>query len=211
MIINYSNIPQLISSTFANGSSGQNITPNINTIGAKIIVIGVDCYGLASTPVITDSKGNIWIQLNRKQGDINIAASIIFYCINPITGTNHNFTSTEVSSYPGIQVMAFSGGNYIFDSQNGTGGDGINNIQPGPVISSKGNNLIVTCVNPWTLTPSINNNFKTIGIHDFIGGSQFAGGSAYLVTNEILPINPIWLWNGVSGDSSSVIALFKSN
>jgi hypothetical protein len=121
-------------------SSTDAATAPVDTTGASLLVaatVGNDTYS-----GITDSYGNSWVVAVADSTNI---FSKLWYVKNPITGTGHTFTASDVPRGVAIVVAAFSGTDttQIVDQTNsGTAASG--QVGPGVITPSVDNELIVT-------------------------------------------------------------------
>ena len=86
------------------GTDGGTSTP-INTLTAKLIVVGISFYNNAAI-TLTDSEGNTWISM----GVINESPACIatYYCLNPNVSAAHTVTFTGSTQLSSIAFAAFA-------------------------------------------------------------------------------------------------------
>jgi len=172
-------------------NGGSSTTSNIDTTGAKIIIVAVGTYTLWQPSALVDSFSNTWTKLTVTPPDDN--RLVFYYCINPIVGSGHNFTPTlapNPTDYSFIGVLAFSCGTTpTFHSENGAVSV---TSQPGAVTPAVNGSLVVSATYRYSSGPSptCNLGFTYYGVA--YSGSIGAGGIGYLVQVTAAAINPTW-------------------
>lgn len=188
-------------------------TPNIDTTGANLIVIAVSSYSDATIPTITDSKGNTWTNISHSTLTGN-GRSSLYYCLNPIVGSGHYFTTAQVGSYANILAMAFSGAKATSALENNTGAttlvSGATSLATGSITPTEDNELIVSalCFGA-TNTISIDSGMTIAQQAQYYTNSIFGIMGAYKIQTTATAINPLASW-GTSTPASASIACFKA-
>src|SRR5215204_4614006 len=183
----------LIASTVANTLDGSTFASSpIDTTGADLIVVGVACSP-GSEPIITDSKGNTWIQLTSYTGGVR---SVIWYSRPTSVGSGHIFTATGPSTYASITIAAFSGSVALpFDAQNGATGTGAVASASSGITPSQNDSLVVANVATDTVTPSsIGGGFTALAA--IPAGSYYNNRLAYLIQTTAALADPDWSLSG---------------
>jgi hypothetical protein len=169
---------------------GSGTTAPIDTTGANLLIAYV--YG-DETPPISDSKSNVWTPLTAYSA-VNPDLCRLFYCLSPIVGTGHTFSSIGGNGVA-LFVEAFSGvGAYLSDSGASTTGAIPNYIDAGPLTPTIGG-LLVTGVAYYSTPPStvsIDSGFTITDQLPVLPGTHYAGGMAYEVVASVTPVNPRW-------------------
>lgn len=179
-------------------------TPAVDTTGASLIVVTIG-IAAAQGNTLADSAGNTYTARTQKNGAAG--GSRIWYVASPTTSATHTVTVTSVVS--SIEMTAWSGTlpSSPFDVE-GAGGSSNNTVQPGSVMPSQNNSLIVTGIGSTnTNTFTIDSSFT---ISDQFGGSGTAvpSGMGYLVQGTAAAVNPTW--TASSGfEIVATIAVFK--
>lgn len=204
----------LIANVQSAGSTTGAVTAAINTMGASLLVMHVNCYATnGASVVVSDSKGNSWTALTPQDGtggDGN--RSIIYYAANPIVGGSHTFTvgTSGAPIYAVMQVQAFSGivTASPFDVQNGAAPAAATSMQPGSVTPATSGSLVVTGINNFdTALATVNSGFAITDSALFASGMYYGGSMAYLVQGSAAAVNPIWGWTN-SRRNAATIAVF---
>jgi hypothetical protein len=103
----------LVSSLTATPGGSGGTTAALDTSGANLLILSVSWYTIntANPSTISDSKGNTWTALTRRNSPSGHFAHRLWYATNPTVGTGHTFTVTaSADQYPAILVYAFSAG-----------------------------------------------------------------------------------------------------
>jgi hypothetical protein len=180
-----------------------NTTDPVDTTGANFIVCTVADDGVLA---VTDNKSNTWIKLT-EQGAPNTAH---FYCIDPIVGAGHTFSTAH--AYGAIAMQAFSNtGEISFDQENGATTAGATSLATGSVTPGVDDELIVTGIE-WGGTmslASINSSFNKTDEVDASTGVNYGVAMAYLIQTSASAVNPTWSWT-TSSAANARIATFKA-
>lgn len=213
-LINRTNSPQ--PPVFS--SSAVMTTPPIDTTGANLLVMSM-CMYLNPAGSFSDSAGNTWLlAVNYSYGTApNIVDQTIYYCINPITSTNHTFTITA-PSVSTIEVQAFNyPGTILIDKNSGISNNTVvvPSLQVPAITPVRGNSLIITnCVNGSGPILSVDSGFQTTVIIPR-GGLTLGLGAAYLIQTAAQSISPTWAFDTslfpTSPGSIAVMANFVSS
>lgn len=182
----------------------------LNTTGADFIVIVQAFDNNDGGDALSDSKGNTWNVLTKrgKSGDGGVR---IFYAINPTVGSGHTFTITGSDNFSQIAIAAFSGSKLTlpFDVENGLDGfASVTTVQPGNVTPSEDNELVITGLEFFSSTASIDSGFTITDQGSGGAGAYYGGALAYKIQTTAASVNPTWTIT--SQTASAVIATFKS-
>jgi len=183
--------------TMGGGTSVTTFTtsPAINTVGAKLIVVGLSVTGATSvTSIPTDSAGNSWSGacLSPTANPAAGQYTKICYLLNPTTSASHTFTVTiSIAERVAMAVMAWS------DTGSGPTFD----------ISTTGTSAGNTCV-PSSITGSSTELFATafgdnnVGATSITISSPFTGtltntgnidgGMSYFINTTGAAQSPTW-------------------
>ena len=187
-----------------NGSNG-GTSLGVDTTGANLIVMHLSYDNTGAKPTPTDSRGNTYVPLTPKVAGIKY--SRLYYCINPSVGTGHTFTVATGEFFTG-DMQAFSGANGGYDGENGNT-SAISAIQPGSVTPSAAGAVIVTGFSGsnGTAVGTIDSGF-TITDQRALNGTGMGAGMAYLVQGSAGAVNPTWVTNDLSANTSATISVF---
>lgn len=176
----------------------------IDTTGANFLVVGVG--QTATNGVLTDSKGNTWVELVSPA--VSGLTGTLWYAENAIVGTGHTFSISGSGNFPSMEIAAFSGvaTSSSLDQQNGNAGTG-NPIATGSVTPTTNDQLVVTAVGGFCSSLSIDGGFTISDSVDIAGGAHYGSGLAYLIQTTAAAANPSW--TGVGG-AGTKIATFKA-
>lgn len=197
----------LVANIGSSAGSGTTTTSAIDTTGASLLVVNRIGFSGGDLGVVSDNKGNTWVQLPRVTGSGGLW-QFFLYCINPIVGTGHTFTITNGTACA-IEVAAFSGvtGVLPFD-QLSTFIDTAATIQPGSLTPANANSLIVTGVGIYNSGPTVSSIDSGFTITDTNpAGGNFGGSLAYLVQGAAAAVNPTWTFSG-SLNLATTMAVF---
>lgn len=191
----------------AGGDSSTVTTAAINTTGANLIVVTAVFYAPGGSLTLTDSKGNTWTALTRRDSGSGVG-STLYYCFNPTVGSGHTFTGTN--NYPLLGVLSFSGADTSpFDVEAGTTGSG-STIQPGSVTPSTANNIIVSGVGAGMTSGAISIDGSFTEPNAEAVGAAFQVSCAYLIQTSATAQNPTWTIPSGGYGSSAGNAVFKA-
>lgn len=199
----------LIDHASGTGNTTAATTDPIDSTGANLIVLSVACDA-PSTPTITDNKGNSWTPLT-----LSTAGPVktrMYYCVDPVVGTNHTFTAT--GAFPAIFAAAFAGmaSPAPFDQENGGTANATGlTLSTGSVTPNENNELVITAlgINYFGQTVSINNGFTVLDREEFVSGNNYGGAMAYKLQGVASSENPTW--TRVNAEAMSTrIATFRS-
>ena len=198
----------LVASVTAGPAPTGGSTAAIDTTGATLLIVSVAWWGGAGgNPVVSDSKGNVWIPLTAVGfGPTGVR---LFYCLTPTVGSGHTFTvgSGGTFFYPSILAYAFSGVD-SYQIQSGAGGStsplasgSVTPASPGALVFTgrAGNAAAVDTVAPAGFTSA------TV---TYIGGGPMQGSAAYFVAPTAAAINPTWSWTGSPSENAVAAAVF---
>lgn len=164
-------------------------TSAFDSTGADLLVALV---GNFSAGTFTDSEGNTWTQLTRRDG--GNPAITPYYVINPSTSASHTFSVSGGLQFPGISVLAFSAdGSITFGAETGntTSGTGIN---CGSLTPSEDGALLIAAqaIDNDGTNQSINLSYTEVDDLPWTNNVQIGTASAYLVQSTAAAINPTW-------------------
>lgn len=189
--------------------SGLCTTSNINTTGSNLIVAICATYQGNLVNSMSDSKSNTWLSRPHQgtTGGGNVDTKL-YYCINPTTDANHNFTGGESGSGSCVAILTFSGAGGGFDVD--TGGYSANLASPGSITPGVDNEVLIASF----MTTSLNfPNATGIGSSfTFLDTSASTGAlsTAYQIQTTATTRNPAWTGQTNSGFSNALlIASFK--
>lgn len=170
-------------------------TDPIDTTGANLLVyIGI--AGQVGTTSFTDSNNNSWtLGVGVEQSGPN-QRSEIYYCLNPVVGTNHSFTFTGSRISNSFIILAFKGPSALTVDNN----SGTTNNQGTPtsftltsLTPSAPNSLIVSGVlHASSGVTTISSGFAIVKQQSFVNGGNFGGAAAYLIQGAAASIAPTW-------------------
>lgn len=154
-------------------------TPAINTTGASLIVVMTAAYQGPNT--FSDSAGNTWTALTLYNHPSTEATAQIFYCIAPTTSASHTFTQSA-TTYGTLFAMAFSGTGTFVSSSTGNS-SGSNTVQPGAITTTAGQlAVLVSTASSGSGGWTVDSGLTITGNVNFVGGTNDAGMSAYLIS-----------------------------
>ena len=198
----------LIDHTMATGATTFT-TPNVTTVGGNLIIVELS-YNSLTTVVLSNSKGNTCTALTPRS--ISNFTGVIYYCPNPTSATDYNFTVTGIGNiYASIAVRVWSGAAAVpFDSENGATGTGTS-IATGTVSPSENGELIVAMLaGNSTDTISVDSGFTISDQIPFVSYDHDALAVARLIQTTKRPVNPTFSWAN-SSYGIAAIACFKSS
>ena len=136
----------LIASTSATPGSSGGSTSGINTTGADLIVVGVSSYSGSLAPSFSDSKSNSWQQIGPfTQGGVRTS---LYFALGPTVGAGHTFSATATTSFPAINVLAWSGskGSGSDDQASDATAASATSVAAGSITPSVSNSLIIAAL-----------------------------------------------------------------
>lgn len=206
-------IAHVVSITAAPNSNG-GTTSNIDTTGANFILINVSWYYPgATTPTVSDSKGNTWTSLTLRT-DTTTRANRLYYAKNATVGTGHNFTvfASGALFYPAIIVHAFSGVHVTspFDVENGTATTSGNSVSPGSITPTQNGALVVAGFGGENVGSIAVGSSLTQTTRNYFSGNNMAGATGYIIQTTAAAINPTWTWTGTVGGAVSIASFLPS-
>ena len=171
-------------------------TSGVDTTGAKLLVIVANVYGTNPTITASDSKGNTWQSLTRRDSTGSSADKMycrLFYCINPVVGSGHTFTVSG-GSFAEPFVYAFSDSIDSFLGESGAGSASNSSIQPGSIANSA---QAVFVGGICLETPAVTGVGSSFNLHAAVAGWEDQRAAyKYSSTAE----NPTW---SLSGNTSA--------
>jgi hypothetical protein len=169
--------------------------------------------GGSTNCVPSDSKGNTWTGLTLQEIVGWTKARIYFVnSTTPTVGASHTFRCDgDSDAYPVISYVAASSAatGVILDLQNGTTNTEVNTISPGAITPTLNDSLIVAVVtidNGEDIT--VNGGFTTAFLVDFIPGTSYGGGGAFLAQTMTAARNPAFSWTTNAQHTEVAIASF---
>jgi hypothetical protein len=204
------------------GTTGTNTatTPNIDTTGADLIVVGFGEFTGGTGVVITDSKSNTWHALT-KQTVVSDQNAQFYYATKHdggfTVGSGHNFVATGGFSFIPLFVAAFSGAVIAsdpFDVQAGNAGSGTGTYTTATITPSQANDLIVSLIVTSTYPTSggyaIGSSFTKTDDANYLGSANYGGAMAYLFQGALAGVSPTWTWTAAgSATVAAPLAAFK--
>lgn len=197
---------ELIAHTIKQGSTSVVTTDAIDTTGADLLIV---CRTqVFATVAPSDSKGNdLGTQFGVNDAVSNLVSpqirEVMHVVENPITGTNHTFTSANVANtFPTLAVAAWKGANVagggVVDqtSRNPVAGGlgAVGSIQPGSVTPVEHNELIFTILGDANTDASlsIDSDFIILDQLPLVPGVSFSLATAYKIQGALAAVNPTW-------------------
>lgn len=196
----------LVAHVSAHSAAGGDITTtSIDTTGATLLVAAVS----ATTPSVSDSKGNTWATAIAGTG---VPTTTMFYVKNPTVGTGHTFTGS--GTVPAICVFAYSGTDTTADVDQSSAGANTSQAtaQPGSVTPTVNNEVIVTAFGDFSNIPnySVDSGFTIQEHQNYTAGAAFGIAMADLIQTTATAENPTWT-PGSTGTCTAIIATFKAS
>lgn len=187
------------------------VTAGIDTSGSDLIVVHISDF-VNGTGALSDSKGNSYTPLTPQSVAANVR-SRLYYKLSPTVGSGHTFTYTSTigTTFPSIQVIAFSG-SAAFDQQSGNVNLSGTTLFPGSLTPPSNAALFVTGVGLAAAqggTTAINLSFTLETGTEFSGGNAEGGFIAFLIQGTAAALDPAWSWAG-SNAASSTMATFTT-
>jgi hypothetical protein len=204
-------IAHVVSTSATPGING-GTTSGIDTTGADFIVVVLSYYsGLSPDPVVSDNKGNTYIE--RTAYENNDRGVQVFYIENANVGSGHTFTCSSGAIFaPLVKVHAFSGVHLsaAFDVENGAFTASGTSLAPGSITPTGSGRLVISglCVNDQT-GPISENASMTESTTVAVVGTNLGGGTGWLIQGAASAINPLWSWTDSGIAASATIASFK--
>jgi len=200
----------LVTSVKSGTNSGGTTSSGIDTSGADLLVMVVGHYAGASTPAVSDSKGNTWTALTAytEAGDITVT---VFYAKNATVGSGHTFTVSGANCYAGICVGAFSGSNTTAPFDAVTGSNGNNSTSnPGSLTPSEANCLVIVGANmKFEHLSSIGSGYTIAQDLTPSAGSWYGTTLCYIVQTSAAATNPTLTYTTATAFANA-IASFKA-
>ncbi len=179
-------------------------TPAIDTTGANLIVVTIASSGW-DIGQLSDSNVNNWTLAVAESPAQFDPGSYIAYCVNPIVGAGHTFSTTASPGVaPAFQVTAWSGSDASPLDQTNHAVDSTGpSYSPGSITPSLDGELIITSFavagNGATVF-SIDGSYTISDFAGFTNGVNYGGAQAYWVQTAATATNPAWGINaGVVG------------
>ena len=203
----------LIVTADAVSSDGGNTatTAGVDTTGASLLVAQISDFAGATASAISDSKSNTWTPLTAVTAG-SVSRSHLFYCANPTVGSGHTFTATGSSSFPSIQVQAWSPVQ-VFDQlvTNGQAGLPTEN-QVGSLTPPVHNCVFVSGLSfddvEVSANLTIDSGFTRSSFSNFTSGQSLGGAMAYFEQGTAAAKNPLWNYATALNTAASM-ATFK--
>jgi len=191
----------------------------VNTNKANLFVAMINHLTSAGTVTLGDTingaaTGNVWIPLTTRTCGAGAYTQKLYYCVNPITGPNHEFTVNSTSNMQGLFVVdAFRTANTVpFDLDISASGGSVTTISSGSLTPSIDGSLIIA-------TSLVQGAATVVGIDTSSGFSASAisytparlgGGFSYKVQTSKSAENPVWTFTGGSiGGCIATLTAFK--
>ena len=191
--------------------SGQNQadTSAIDTTGATLLVAAIAYYGTSGLPSFAGSKNNSWTALDAYFGGDGVL--ILYYCKNPVVGTNHSFSASATNMYGSLAVAAFSGTDTIAnaDGNNGAGASSTSSISSGSISPSDDGELIISaCLRVGNSAAPSAAGFTLTDSNT--SALNFCVGLGYKLQTTAAPVSATWQSNVAANRMAATIAAFKS-
>jgi hypothetical protein len=191
-----SKVPALISHTINSSSASTVTTDAINTTGATLLVVVVNCWlGTLNAP--TSSPANTWSVLYSAGGGTGY-----YYSLSPVTSASQTFSVVNSGSGYNhtIAVMAFNGVSVLDTSAAST------DTQPGSITPAANGELLISMAGGFAtpVAPTVNSGFTILD-----SGNYVTTSTAWQVQGTAAPINPTWTWDDEGYGRSVMIAAFK--
>jgi hypothetical protein len=188
----------LVASAIAGQGSGGSITPQINAVGADLIILTVADYVGSGSGALTvgDSQGNTYTALNTYLNG-NGAALHFFYTFAPVTSSSQTFSATGTSTYATLAAAAFQGslGANLIDPFSGVQSGEGEEYTPGSVQTPAANCLVITGAfqdAAGGIPTVVSEGFTTIDFVTYSSGQNYGLAAAYLVAATMENLDPLW-------------------
>jgi hypothetical protein len=194
-------------------SSANATTPDINTTGATLLVVGcISTWNSGATSTVTDSENSTWHPLTQRGTSGSGGQVQIFYSYSEKTNTNHNFTCSNNGTYLTMVVSAWKGtatDATVFDQESGGQSSSNTSGQPGSITPAGSGELFVTMSDSddSPSSYSIDSSFNILWTDS--NNSDEVGGHAYLINSGSSAQNPTWTLGGNSKTFNMAMAAFK--
>lgn len=182
------------------GAAGST-TAAIDTTGATLIVIGT-VYDSAKNPTISDSKGNTWTALTSTDIGSGNGRTQLYYCLNPVVGLLHTFSSLQAASAASIAVIALSGtaGASAFDQQNAAVQNGAVSTKAVTWNTTAADEAIIAILNILvTDTPTLTAGWTREDTVAIVGGQHFGITLGFI--NQATATSGTLTWNWTTGSA----------
>lgn len=185
-------------------------TPGLETTGTNLIIITASYASVATGLSMTDNKSNTWSFLTA-HGTVGNVSVNLYYCINPIVGSNHSFTLTGSTIFGWVAAEVFSGGS-IFDQQNGAASALASSLATGSITPSEDNELIVSGEAYFgdSTMATINSGMNITDSFKDCCTTATTGAMAYKIQTTATAINPTWTFPSANL-CAVIVASFKAS
>ena len=182
----------IIASTSKQSTNATSVTTTgINTGGADMIIVVLDCELLDNAHTITDSKSNTWTALTKYNNGARAVRA--FICLGPTTDSSHTFSFSVVSpeTQPTLHVLAVSGADQ--GTQPDKSATSQNNQLPSTTPSAN-NELVITYICTRNTPPlgSAPTGYTAAGTIFNSTANADGGGLAYLIQTTAAATAPLW-------------------
>jgi len=200
----------------------------ISALGANLFVTGV-IYSAGAGPItITDDLFTIYIPLNEYTSLSGTIKARFWYASNLNPGAGVFFVHySGTNSFMQAIFLAYGGLNINpFDKQNGGATTGTNSVQPGSILPSEDNELIITMAgydlqNGNAFDNTIGDEFGRFFLGTFdpgtpefndpgVAGQKYPAAIAYKIQGPKNPENPTWTWPAPVASGVAAIVSFKA-
>jgi hypothetical protein len=205
----------LIAYTQAAGPNSSTTSPDIDTTGADLLLLGLSSWPNGGGATVSDNKGNTWIQAVAINTSVDVYVRL-YYVRGGTVGSGHNFTCSGSADYGAIVVFAFSGSatsplDQTNSNQNGGSGT---SVTTGSITPTEDGELLISLFGGGNFSSgyTIDNSFvmPLLG-NDWHAGNEHQGiAMAYLAQGTAVAINPTWSWTTSGQHNAAVIASFKA-
>jgi hypothetical protein len=181
----------------------------ITSTGAALLVATVHYSAFSgSLGTHSDTYGNTWVPLTAYVQSGNTAV-VIYYCLNPTTGTGHTFTINSAASasiYPSVTLAAYGGGTYAFDAQNGATTASASALNSGSVTPAGAATLFISAVTLQATSAHAASGFTVYQNPDFVTSTAMEGVAASYYTTSTAAAAAAWTWTTASPAAAALAA-----
>ncbi len=202
----------LIASASAASPDGNGVTTGaVDTTGADLLIINVGYYFPLGPVTVSDSKGNSWSALTAY--GFSGGATNLFWSKPTSVGAGHTFSSNVSTTFPSIEVMAFSGSHATPLDQATGAFDSVHTLQPGTITPTQDNELVITGLgheNNSAGAVSVDGGFTGLIKQAYGSGTNEGSGMAYLIQTTAAAANPTWNYTADATAGAAIVS-FKAS
>lgn len=213
-------IANVTHNVFSLGRAGGTSSPDQDTTGADIVIVGSTWYTpFSSLPTVSDNKSNGNSTALTTQNSSGGGGTCISYWKNPAVGSGHHWITSQSESFSAIGVLSFSGSNLSapFDQENTNYTTGSTTTQTtGSVTPTSGqNNEVIVAFLSLTFdstdsSSSINSSFSTPDTIAYQAGNTLGCAISYKIKTDGTAENPQFSWTTSTSNVGASIASFKA-